>query len=256
MLGRCGVHRLAAVVVLLATPACGGYSKETAPLFREHVAVRVPNQQRLVALAVDDAVERLDFAALQGKRVAVEVAGIFPHSDQDALAYIRGAVEGKLARSGATVVTNPVPVVLTDSPAEIETGSALPVPSNADYRVVVGVSWAGVDTHDKKGVNPDLLTKQVLLLVGGVTAGLVLTLGVDDSVAQTIGLISMGAGSGGYFLWRFLEPPLYHTYRLIGRVRLSCNAIPLLEGQAFQTVGEGQTQIVIDPLADEGYVLQ
>src|SRR5579862_2597898 len=112
---RCGALVLAAVISL--TPACGGYSKETVSLFRDHVTMRVPNQQRLLALATDEAVARLDFKPLAGKKIIVELDGVFPHSRNEALDYIQGQVEGKIARDGGLVIAAQQVVVVPDEAA-------------------------------------------------------------------------------------------------------------------------------------------
>src|SRR5262245_61263929 len=92
--------KTSSLLVLAAALACGGYSKETVSLYRDHVGMRVPNQQRLLALSTDEAIARLDFKNLAGKKVVVEMTGIFPHTRQDVLDYIEGQVEGKIARDG------------------------------------------------------------------------------------------------------------------------------------------------------------
>ena len=48
--GRNYSKRCSALAALVAVAACGGYSKETVSLYRDHVGMRVPNQQRLLAL--------------------------------------------------------------------------------------------------------------------------------------------------------------------------------------------------------------
>lgn len=256
-----------ATALALVTPACGGYSKETVSLYREHVGMRVPNQQRLLALSTDEAVARLDFKGLAGKKVVVEMAGIFPHTRADVLDYIQGQVEGKIARDGGLVIsagqlvvapaeTN-VPAGAAPATTDLTTGSVLSLtPGDADYRVVIGVSWAGVDTHDRLAINDSLLLKQGALMGGGV---LLMLIGAGQSDSNTAaGLASTGglAFTGG-LLWYFIQKPTIHIYRLLGRVRLSVNAIPIVPGgTAFQTVGEGQTELLVDPTADEGYILQ
>lgn len=247
-------------LALATTVACGGYSKETVSMYREHVGMRVPNQQRLLALATDEAVERLDFKALAGRRVVVEMAGIFPHTRADVLDYIQGQVEGKLARDGA-IVSSAASLLIAPPAAEGEAaaapeGGALTFSEDAEYRVVIGVSWAGVDTHDRKSVNQGLLLRQVGLGVGGLVTGIALG-SSDDPTAAGVGSIVGGLAVLGAVGWYIFERPTLHTYRLLGRVRLSVQAVPLQGGlQAFSTVGEGQTELLIDPTAEEGYILQ
>jgi hypothetical protein len=276
-----------ALVASLTASACGGYSKETVSLYRDHVGMRVPNQQRLLALSTDEAVARLDFKPLAGKKVVVELNGVFPHTRQEVLDYIRGQVEGKIARDGGLVIAPQQVVVVPDDQPQ---GSAAPgqpqppqpipnatlslTPSDADYRVVIGVSWAGVDTHDRLTVNSSLLDKQLIMMggglggmiIGGVIAGNAGpgTTGAGGTTSSNSTDATLGAviaGIGGLALmagigWYMFQRPTLHVYRLLGRVRVSVNALPIVpNGTAFQTVGEGQTELLIDPTADEGYIL-
>lgn len=256
-------HALALVAALACTvPACGGYSKETVSLYRDHVGMRVPNQQRLLALSTDEAVQRLDFKSLAGKKVVVEMSGIFPHTRGDVLDYIQGQVEGKIGRDGGLVISAGQIVTTTSEAsggsAEATTGTISLTPADADYRVLIGVSWAGVDTNDKLAVNTPLLTRQMLLIGGGIALAILGPAAMSDNAtaAGILGILGLGAAGGG-LVWRLVEKPTIHIYRLLGRVRLSINAVPLLPGNtAFQTIGEGQTEILIDPTAEEGYFLQ
>src|SRR5688500_8221824 len=91
-----GFRGLLALTALALTYGCR-YSKETVPVSRSYDHVRVPNQQRLVALATDEAVEALDFTPLAGKTVSLQVSGVFPHSSEDLLAYLTGQIEAKMA---------------------------------------------------------------------------------------------------------------------------------------------------------------
>lgn len=252
------VIRISALVALLLVSACGGYSKETVSLYRDHVGMRVPNQQRLLALSSDEAVARLDFKGLAGKTVVVEMSGIFPHTRADVLDYIQGQIEGKIARDGGLVISSGQ---LVTAPVEGTGGEPATVlnltPSEAEYRVVIGVSWAGVDTHDRKVINSKLLTRQLGVMGAGLGIALLGPPVVDDSTAGPI-----LAGIGGLTLltgiaWYIFDKPQLHVIRLLGRVRVSVNAIPIVPGGTpFQTIGEGQTELLIDPTAEEGYVLQ
>lgn len=241
------VAALACAAITISMAACGGYSKETVAIAREKVTTRIPNQQRLVALAVDDAIERLDFSQLAGKRVMTEISGIFPHSKEDVLDYIESAVEGKLARQGAQVVDRPASMVaaFNDSPNAV---GAINLDPTVDYRLAIGVSWAGVDTHDKKSVDVGLLAKQIGVAVSGIVLG---TLLAEDQ--PEIGSVLSTVGVGGGIAWYFFDKPEVTSRRLIGRVRLRANAIPMQSGEAFLSIGEGQTEIVIDPQSEEGY---
>ena len=248
---------------MVFAPACGGYSKETVALYRDHVTMRVPNQQRLLALSTDEAVARLDFKGLAGKKVVVEMSGIFPHTRGDVLDYIQGQVEGKIARDGGLVIAAQQVVVVPDEQAgsAATPGQPLPnatlslTPNDADYRVVIGVSWAGVDTNDRMTVNLALLGKQLGTMGGGLLLGHIGASGGDNTgaVVASVGGLALLGGLG----WYILDRPTLHIFRLLGRVRVSVNALPIVPGgTAFQTIGEGQTELLIDPSADEGFELQ
>ena len=258
------------VLLALALAGCGGYSKETVSLYRDHVGMRVPNQQRLLALSTDEAVARLDFKGLAGKKVVIEMTGVFPHTRADVLDYIQGQVEGKIARDGGLVISAGQLVVAPEEGSAAPAGGTISLtPGDADYRVVIGVSWAGVDTHDRKIINTPLLTRQLGLIGGGIAAGILgscclrsetdFGMGITTSEISTAGYVMMGTGMlavAGGFVWYSLAKPTLHVYRLLGRVRVSANAIPVLPGNTpFQTVGEGQTEVVVDPTAEEGYIL-
>src|SRR5438046_1624199 len=103
--------KLLLIGALAAVCACK-YNKETVPVRRAEADIRVPNQQRVVALATDQAVEALDLSKLQGKSVAIELTGVFPHSNEDLLGYLRAQVEAKLARAGARVLVQPPLLIL------------------------------------------------------------------------------------------------------------------------------------------------
>ena len=269
--GRNYSKRCSALAALVAVAACGGYSKETVSLYRDHVGMRVPNQQRLLALSTDEAVARLDFKGLAGKKVVVEMSGIFPHTRSDVLDYIQGQVEGKIARDGGLVISAGQLVVAQGEGSDaVPQGTISLTPGDADYRVVIGVSWAGVDTHDRKVINTPLLTRQVGVIAGGI-AGVLLGVcclneetesfpgGPTVSTQSTGGIVLMAMGGltiAGGIIWNAVQKPTLHIYRLLGRVRVSVNAVPVLPGNtAFQTIGEGQTEVVVDPTAEEGYIL-
>jgi hypothetical protein len=255
------VYIAALTAAAVVMPACS-YSKEAVALNRDEVGTRVPNQQRLLALSTDEAVARLDFKPLAGKKVIVEISGVFPHSRNEVLDYIEGQVEGKIARDGGLVIAAEQVVVVPDAQAGSgATAGPIPnatlslTPNDADFRVLIGVSWGGVDTNDRQELNTSLLGKQLGVIGGGVLAALIGAATGDATTASVLGGLGGLAVIGGSS-WVLVQRPTAHVYRLLGRVRLSVNAIPIVPGgTAFQTIGEGQTELVIDETADEGYQL-
>lgn len=258
--------RWTCVLCLLVSLAACKYDKETVPVKRDKVAVRVPNQQRIVALAVEEAIESLDFQALAGKTVSLEMNGVFPHSNEDLLDYIMGRIVGKLSRAGAVVVPD-VPVVMVPGlPGQalgtgtISAGSASPagmltLTDPPDFRLVVGVSWGGLDTRDKVRTNEDLLTKQLGLGVGGLLAGLVLFSVADSTNGNVLATMSTFGAPIGAAVWTWKRSPFQHTYTLLGRVRVVVDGLPVKGGTAFKTEGKGVSKIVVDETVNEGFML-
>ena len=253
--------RRTGVVVLLLTLVGCKYSKETVPMTRAFDAVRVPNQQRLVALATEQAIEALDFKALAGKTVALEVSGVFPHSHVDLLDYLTAQLEAKLARAGARVL-HPAPFLVVPgvaaegaAPASEGATQALTLSQQADYRLLVGVSWGGIDTRDKVRTDEPLLTKQIGIGVGGLLGGIFLYALSDSAFRKNFSAGVAIAAPVGAFLWYRKKSPFPHTYTLIGRVRVVASGIPSGEGTAFTTEGKGQSQVILDEYAPEGYMV-
>ena len=231
----------------LTLSACAGYSKEAIGLSRTTVSTKIPNQQRLLALAVDNAVKKLDFKKLAGKRVTTEISGIFPHTKEELLNYIQTSVEGKLARQRVIIVK---PKNIVACCGETNEKSTITLDPEVDYRITIGVSWAGIDTHSKKSTNGNLLMKQILLGIASTAAGFYLAEERMEEVALPASL-----GLPGAIAWYIFDRPVVYTKRLIGRVRLSVNAIPSSSkaGKAFIRITKGQTEILIDPQAEKGY---
>jgi hypothetical protein len=251
------------LAALAATAVASGckYSKETVPVTRSYDAVRVPNQQRLVALAADEAVEALDFRPLAGKTVAVEVQGVFPHSNEDLLGYLTARVEAKLAKSGARVIQTAPVIVLPGTTmataAAPPTGMThgLQLSEKADYRLLVGVSWGGIDTRDKVRTDEPLLTKQISLGVGGLLGGLFLASLSDSSFRQNFSMGVAIAAPVGAWLWYRKDSPFPHTYTLMGRVRVLAQGFPTGEGVAFSTEARGESKLIVDETNPEGYMV-
>ena len=116
----------AGAVMALCTGCVGRYVPST--MYPYPAAVR--SQQTFMAQALDKCFDQFDLAALKGKRVAVEVTGVF--LDAGGLAdYMQKRVEQKLAAAGALVLEPP--------PAQ-QFRKVEP-----DYKVVVFARAAGVD---------------------------------------------------------------------------------------------------------------
>ena len=251
--------------IVSALCACK-YNKETVPIRRAPTDIRVPNQQRVVALATDQAVESLDFKPLAGKTVSVELTGIFPHSYDDLLHYLRAQVEAKAAQAGARVIVQqPVIVVgggdtvaetsAAAAPAQPAAEGALKLSEEPDYRLLVNVSWGGADVRDKVTTDEPLLTKQIGLGVGGLISGMLLFVISDSGFRKgfaTIGtVITVGTSVG----WFFKESPFPHVKTLIGRARIVVQGVPTKEGTAFTTEGAGESKLVNDERVPEGYMV-
>lgn len=253
-------------VVAFALAGCS-YNKETVPLARSWTPVRAANQQRVVALAVDDAVDQLDLSKLAGKAVVVELAGVFPHSNEDLLEYVRQQVEGRAARAGARVVelsTVPPPAPMP-MPASTPTGKSVAIDLKQEapeYRVLVGVSWGGLDTRVKAVTDEARLSGQLGLAVGGILAGYAVQNAGNSSLryvvpggkatASTLLMVGAPLGAG---VWAFLKPPVVKTTTLIGRCRVTVNVDPVSSGVAFSAEGSGVSRIVADDASPEGFML-
>lgn len=250
------------VVAALAVVCACKYNKETVPVRRAEADIRVPNQQRVVALATDQAVEALDFSKLQGKSVAIEVAGVFPHTDTDLLGYLRAQVEAKLSRSGARVLAQPPLVILPGAQPAAATPAgtsaaqgSLVLSEPPDYRLLVNVSWGGADIRDKVTTDEPLLTKQIGLAATGLISGVLLMTLSDSSFRQGFAVIGTIGTVGGAGLWYEKKSPFPHVITLIGRVRIVAQAIPSKEGTSFTTEGAGESKIVNDERIPEGYMV-
>jgi hypothetical protein len=108
---------------------CTATTKEYVPVETGTAPIRVPNQQRIVALSVQDAVKKacasLNLRQYAGRTARVEVNGVFPHSAADLLDYIASGVEGEASASGLVVLPRPD---LTDAPEVVVNTGAPPPP--------------------------------------------------------------------------------------------------------------------------------
>lgn len=292
----------AALVACMTTMGCTSSRKEMVPVARSAIALRVPHQQKLLALSVEQAVERLNFQGFAGRKFKVEVNGVLPHTKEDLLDYIRSAVELRLAQAGAIVVDGtekgddehaslispmapqltqnllgfpqgdpgaaPQPPVPEPSPPDTLSRPAPPVapapprlPANPDgepHRLIVGVSWGGMDTTVRHVTRPGPYVVATLVPVGIVGAGVGATAGVaaaDGEGATAIPPIVATTGLIAFLIAYIAATDFsYDTYTLTGNVRLNVAVIPANgEITAQQTTTEGKHEVVIDPTDDVGY---
>lgn len=221
-------------------------------------AAHVANQQRVMALAVDEAVAALDLEKTAGKTVSFEIAGVFPHSDDELMNYLLMQVEGKAVTAGAKVLKPPpAQVVVPGISSPITVGKdPLPVP---DYRLAIAVSWAGIDNRHKATTDEKRLTGQVGTALGGIIGGFALQNVGESGVRSvvpgndTAPLMLMVGGPLIAGVWAFWKPPVLHTWTLVGRARLVVHGNPTGAAPAFQTEGSGSSKIVIDEGSPEGY---
>lgn len=237
------------------------YNKETVPIRRAPTDIRIPNQQRVVALATDQAVEALDLKPLAGKSVAIELTGIFPHSYDDLLHYLRAQVEAKAARAGARVIAQPPVLVVpgiegaTTTTAQPAVEGALKLSEEPDYRLLVNVSWGGADVRDKVTTDEPLLTKQIGLGAGGLISGVLLFVISDSAFRKGFAGVGTVVTVGGSIGWFWKKSPFPHVKTLIGRARVVVQGVPTKEGTAFTTEGAGESRLVNDERVPEGYMV-
>jgi len=291
----------AALVACMSTVGCSS-RKEMVPVARSAIALRVPHQQKLLALAVEQAVERLNFQGFAGRKFKVEVNGVLPHTKEDLLDYIRSAVELRLAQAGAIVVTEsekdddddehasllwPMAPHLTPSllgfpqgvpgaapqpaPTAPATGAPPPpenlrpapppVPVSAGgkpHRLIVGVSWGGMDTTVRHVGRPGKYVVAALVPVAILAGSIGASVGVAEAdggaaagVPPVLGMLGIAGFLAGYIAATDFS---YDTYTLTGNIRLNVAVIPSSgEITAQQTTTEGKHEVVIDPTDDVGY---
>lgn len=260
---------------LAASGGCGSFVKEFAPIRPGSVAVRVPNQQRLLSSATLEAVAtaaaQVRLAQYAGRSAQVEVNGVLPHSRDELLEYIAAAVEGEAARAGIRVIPRPR-LQLLGGGLGLAPVSASPQQPAPDLRLVASVDWGGVDYEEKKYVVASRMGGQLGLLIGGLVLGSVaygVTFGYKPSSSATdvssssyqqsiIGLSVGTALAAGLPLaalsWRLAKSPMARTFTLSGRARITLRAIPVAEGlKPAQGTGEGDARATIDSESPSGY---
>ena len=255
-MGSRGVVILISFVAAQWVSGCA-YNKELAPVAPAFTAAHVANQQRVMALAVDEAVEALDLSKLSGKTVSIEIAGVFPHSDEELLSYLTMQVEGKAVRAGAKIVKPGLPqVVVPGISNPVSLPEKLPTP---DYRIGIAVSWAGIDNRHKVTTDEKRLTGQVGTALGGIVGGYAMQNVGESGVRSvvpgndTAPKMLMYGGPIIAAVWALWKPPVLHTWTLVGRARIVVHGNPTGSAPAFQTEGSGASKIVIDEGSPEGY---
>jgi hypothetical protein len=225
-------------LVLSFVGACS-WQRQTVPLARQAMAIRVPHQQRLVAMAVEQAVENLDFAQLAGKSWRTEVNGVFPHSREDLLDYVQTAVERRLGQSGATVIPH--------RPGEVS--------DTKENRLVISVTWGGIDTSQEHFADKDNIFLYTGVGVGALLSGIVIAAVGGGGYTMIPASLLMAGGAGWLGVFPFVKDLTYDTYTLTGRVRLAVSILPAEGGQSTVLYAEGETQTIIDPASKTGFML-
>jgi hypothetical protein len=155
---------LSSVFGIAFLSGCGTFDQTYLPVRMSPVYIRVSAQQLAVSEAAKKAAATLNFSALAGKTVYVQVNGVFPHSHYNVLDYIQSLVEGRMALGGMIVkptayVSNfPAPAKKGADKSEdddedldlVESVETLEVRhynevKDADYRAIVAVGAAGAD---------------------------------------------------------------------------------------------------------------
>jgi hypothetical protein len=213
---------------VILTSNCA-YKKLAVPHEVEPVGIKVPIQQKLMAEAVKQATSQLHLDVIRGKKVQIEISGIFPHTRKDLLDYIRFSVAKELAENGAIIM----------KPEGLEEGEP-------DAKVVVNVSWGGIDTEFERKVKSDVLLAEISgILVGSVGLPLFGALIGDETV--TIIMLIIGGGiylisQTAMLIW---AKPIKKYTKLIARVGLD---IYVYQPEGVYTVhSEGSKEIVVGP---------
>jgi hypothetical protein len=97
------------------------------PINQKAQFVHVAIQQEVISKAINDFIKQISFKENLGGSAYVEICGVFPHTSEEVLEYIRASVEAKMAEDGWIIreKTEPLP--------------------DTNYRVVVAVAQCGAD---------------------------------------------------------------------------------------------------------------
>ncbi len=112
------------VLIFIWLTACSS-NRTALPLVTAYSGVQSATQQDVLARAIDQAVDRLDFDDLSGASAICDINGVFPHTDNQLNNYIATQVKGKMARSGIRIFHK------TDDPRK------------ADYRCTISIASTG-----------------------------------------------------------------------------------------------------------------
>jgi hypothetical protein len=266
---------------LVSLLGCASSVKEFVPIHTSSLPVRVPNQQRLVSLAAQQAVtaaaREINLAQYAGLSGRVEINGVFPHSANDLLEYVASAVEFEMARVGMRVLSHPImapvrseaiasaPVIMMREPG----AEAAPQP---DLRVIASLDWGGIDFKDQQYTVWSRAGAMLGIALGGIVTGAII-MGAGYAASQSTGRFGVTTTDDSIFIpslavggilfvggpliagiWRALDKPVGHQLTLTGRVRIALKIIPNTAGQrpALST-GDGESHIVIDTRSESGY---
>src|SRR5439155_23355753 len=177
-----------------------GSVKEYVPIRFATAAPRIPNQQRIVAQAAQEAVSHavadraLGLAQFAGKSGRVEVNGVYPQSDSDLLDYVAAAVEGEMALAGMRVIPRAAPVRVRtegDGPAQVMvSASSMPEPPDQapEVRMVASLDWGGIDFEDRKYVVGSHVAATIVIGILTLGIGGILYAAVAKLTAHTFTL--------------------------------------------------------------------
>jgi hypothetical protein len=218
---------LAALLVATAAVAAPGRTLDV-PTDQSSARIPAAVQQRYLSMAVNEAVAKLKFEDMFGHSVALEMAGVLQMSEKDLLAYVRQAIEARIAEHGGRVVEGATEKVL----ARIGQGGI--------DRVMEQVP---VKLHRSKGGPITLMS------VGGgliATGAAMMALAHDPDVqnAGLVGTIS-GVGLSGVGVGLLFLPPIRDIVecpRWRARVSIDASYVPEL-GAASTSHGDADILI-------------
>lgn len=236
-------------LAVCAVLTCLGFSCATttklAPLAPRSVEVPVPLQQEQLAAAarqaVAETVGKLEYPELAGKVARVQVAAVYPPSQEDLLGFVAAAAEGELAERGVRLEPKAVPqatILQTSAP-----------PPQPDFVASLTLDASGVDVT----AEPQLTGPFALMGVGGGLMGLGLIGAVIGALSYTTALLAVGGGAGALGLPLLLfgavwaaNPPAH--YIADARVKMAVSVQPSVPGiRGQRRAGEGHKAARYEP---------